>query len=56
MDTIEKEIQKIKDRMLNLKKEKPVAKKDKKVQEATLGLLRDVIKDLRKQQKKINQD
>ena len=53
IDAIEKEIQKIEDQMFNLKKEKPGSKHDKKIREATLSLLRNIIKDLRKQQRKL---
>ena len=50
---IEEEIRKMEIRIESLKKEKRDSKEDQEIQEATLPLLRQVVADLRKQQKKL---
>jgi len=50
---IEEEIQQIEIRIESLKEEKCDSKQDQKIQEATLTLLRQVVADLRKEQKKL---
>jgi len=55
IESIEKEIKKIEDRLNKLKKNKAESELDKNIQGATVSLLKNVIKDLRQQQQKINQ-
>jgi Mg2+ and Co2+ transporter CorA len=55
IEEIEKEIQKIENKILNFQKEKPSSTRDRKIHKATLSLLRNVARDLRKQQKKLTQ-
>jgi hypothetical protein len=56
IEAIEVEIAKIEARIQALEKEEHDSKQDKKIQDATLSLLGDVIKDLRKQQKKLRKE
>ena len=51
--SIEKEINKIEDRLEKLKKNNPESELDKNIQVATVSLLKDVIEDLRRQQQKL---
>ena len=53
VEAIEEEIEKIKARIRALNNEGPGKDCDKKIQDATISLLNNVIKDLRKQQKKL---
>ena len=53
IEAIEGEIEKIKARIHALNKERPDKDQDKKIQDATIALLNNVIKDLRKQQRKL---
>ena len=53
IESIEKEIKKIEDRLGNLKKNKAEPELDKNIQKATASLLKNVIKDLRQQQQKL---
>jgi len=53
IQTIEEEIKKLEARMEAMKNERPDSKQDRHVQQATLSLLKDVVRDLRKQQKKL---
>ncbi len=53
IEAIEGEIEKIKARIRALNNELPGEDQDKKIQDATISLLNNVIKDLRKQQKKL---
>ncbi|MBN2468027.1 MAG: hypothetical protein JXD19_07735 [Deltaproteobacteria bacterium] len=52
---IEREIQKIEDRIRKLKKADPQSERDKAVRETTLALLVGVRNDLRHQQERIRQ-
>jgi len=47
---LEGEIHKIEKRITTLKKEMPASKREKKIQDATLSLLGNVLNDLRRQQ------
>lgn len=53
IESIEKEIKKIEDRLVKLKKNKAEPELDKNIQVATASLLKNVIKDLRQQQQKL---
>lgn len=53
IESIEKEIKKIEDRLVKLKKNKAESELDKNIQVATASLLKNVIKDLRQQQQKL---
>jgi hypothetical protein len=53
IESIEKEIKKIEDRLGKLKKNKAESELDKNIQVATGSLLKNVIKDLRQQQQKL---
>ena len=53
IESIEKEIKKIEDRLVKLKKNKAESELDKNIQVATISLLKNVIKDLRQQQQKL---
>ena len=53
IESIEKEIKKIEDRLVRLKKNKAESELDKNIQVATISLLKNVIKDLRQQQQKL---
>ncbi len=53
IESIEKEIKKIEDRLNKLKKNKAESELDKNIQVATVSLLKNVIKDLRQQQQKL---
>jgi hypothetical protein len=53
IESIEKEIKKIEDRLNKLKKNKAESELDKNIQGATVSLLKNVIKDLRQQQQKL---
>lgn len=53
IESIEKEIKKIEDRLVKLKKNKAESELDKNIQVATVSLLKNVIKDLRQQQQKL---
>lgn len=53
IDSIEKEIKKIEDRLVKLKKNKAESELDKNIQVATVFLLKNVIRDLRQQQQKL---
>ena len=53
IESIEKEIKKIEDRLDKLKKNKAESELDKNIQVATVSLLKNVIKDLRQQQQKL---
>lgn len=53
IESIEKEIKKIEDRLGKLKKNKAESELDKNIQVATASLLKNVIKDLRQQQQKL---
>jgi len=53
LETLEREIRKIEKRATILKKEIPDSKRERKIQEATLSLLGNVLNDLRKQQKNL---
>lgn len=53
IESIEKEIKKIEDRLDKLKKNKAEPELDKHIQVATVSLLKNVIKDLRQQQQKL---
>jgi len=53
IESIEKEIKKIEDRLVKLKKNKAEPELDKNIQVATISLLKNVIKDLRQQQQKL---
>ena len=53
IESIEKEIKKIEDRLDKLKKNKAEPELDKNIQVATVSLLKNVIKDLRQQQQKL---
>ena len=53
IESIEKEIKKIEDRLAKLKKNKAESELDKHIQKATVSLLKNVIKDLRQQQQKL---
>ena len=53
IESIEKEIKKIEDRLVKLKKNKAESELDKNIQVATVFLLKNVIKDLRQQQQKL---
>jgi hypothetical protein len=53
IESIEKEIKKIEDRLNKLKKNKAESELDKNIQVATASLLKNVIKDLRQQQQKL---
>ena len=55
IEEIENEIRKIENKIINLQKKKPSSNCDRKIHKATLSLLRNVAKDLRKQQKKLTQ-
>ena len=51
--SIEKEINKIEDRLEKLKKNNPESELDKNIQGATISLLKNVIEELRRQQQKL---
>jgi len=53
IEAIEKEIEKIEDRLGKLKKNKAESELDKTIQMATVSLLKNVIEDLRQQQQKL---
>jgi len=53
IESIEKEIKKIEDRLVKLKKNKAEPELDKNIKVATISLLKNVIKDLRQQQQKL---
>ena len=53
IESIEKEIKKIEDRLVKLKKNKAESELDKNIQVATASLLKNVIKELRQQQQKL---
>jgi len=53
IESIEKEIKKIEDRLVKLKKNKAESELDKNIQVATASLLKNVIKNLRQQQQKL---
>jgi spermidine/putrescine-binding protein len=53
IESIEKEIKKIEDRLGKLKKNKAEPELDKNIQLATVSVLKNVIKDLRQQQQKL---
>ena len=53
IEAIEKEIAKLEKRIGAIEEQTPDSKQDQKIQKTTLSLLRDVIKDLRQQQKKL---
>jgi len=53
IETLEREIRKIEKRVTILKKKVPASKRERKIQEATLSLLGNVLNDLRKQQKNL---
>ena len=55
IESIEKEIKKIEDRLNKLKKNKAESELDKNIQVATVSLLKNVIKDLRQQQQKLTE-
>jgi len=50
---IEEEIRKLEDRLRAMETEKPGSPQDRKVHAATHALLRNVINDLRRQQRKL---
>jgi uncharacterized protein (UPF0335 family) len=53
IEAIEKEIEKIEDRLGDLTKNKAESGLDKNIQKVTASLLKNVIKDLRQQQQKL---
>lgn len=53
IESIEKEIKKIEDRLDKLKENKAESELDANIQVATVSLLKNVIKDLRQQQQKL---
>ena len=53
IESIEKEVKKIEDRLVKLKKNKAESELDKNIQVATASLLKNVIKNLRQQQQKL---
>ena len=53
IESIEKEVKKIEDRLVKLKKNKAEPELDKNIQVATASLLKNVIKELRQQQQKL---
>ena len=53
IESIEKEIKKIEDRLVKLKKNKAESELDKNIQVATVSFLKNVIKNLRQQQQKL---
>jgi hypothetical protein len=54
IESIEKEIKKIEDRLEKLKKNKAGSELDRNIQITTVSLLENVIEDLRQQQQKLN--
>ena len=56
IDEIEREVQKLENQLTELKKKQPSSKRDRKMHEARVSLLQDVVTDLRRQQKRIQQN
>ena len=55
IEALAREIRKIERRVTMLKKEMPASTRERKIQEATLSLLGNVLNDLREQQKNLTQ-